>query len=289
MSLPTSFFIGRGSGGIDVGTLTEHYQANTAAGLQRVMFNNVEYLLNYAKYNSKGWVEVLFHGNVAEGHHTRANFYQSMNSGYGLRSENRVGTGTYAGKALDYTADFSQIMLGYNIYPTDAAVTSKSSRTIASIAATGQNQGNALPLILSVDMQGGTSSSTGVAPARQSFLDFFTGVEEGMSGFYNNPVLSGVNGSHSYEAYWNKGGYRFAINLFNRNGGHQTDHWQIASGEDSSSSTYFANIGYRGQAGGSWTSRNVGSWDTYTNNSGPFSSIYQITNSNVLSIWLTDM
>lgn len=275
-----SFGRGTGGGAIEVGTLTEHYNANTEAGLRRVMFNNQEYNLNYAVYNSKGWVEVLFHGDVAEGHHQRSGqFYDTFGGGYKLLSENTVGYG------MDYTADYAQIMLGTNITPTDIAITSKNNRTVANIAATGQNQNNALPLIASTDMAGDSHPSTGVSAARTNLLNFFRGTDEGMSAFYNAPSTSATN--HSYDAYWSKQSLNLAITLFNRDGATQTDHWQIASGQHQSGSTYYANVGYRGAPGGSWISRFVGSWASNASTS-PVST-YQITNSNVLSIWLTDM
>ena len=61
----------------------------------------------------------------------------------------------------------------------------------------------------------------------------------------------------------------------------------IASGQSQSNSTYFPNVGYRGHPGYVWEGEYVGSWGN--NGSTPHSSSYDITSSNVLSIWLTDM
>ncbi len=280
---------GRGAGGSAGLTLAELYAAGTSAGLQDVNFNGTIYTLNYVSYGNKGWVEILFHGDVGEGHQLRSSFYQAVvvngTTEYRMLSENTISGGT----ALDYTADFAQIMLGNDITVTDLAVTSKSSRSYADITASGENQGNALPLIASADLSStvSNSSATGLNNGKAALFDFFTGIGGGVSGFYN--TSSGSHSQRSYDMYWIKGvyNYKFAIVLYNREGGQQTDHWHIASSADAQGSTYYANIGYRGQPGSSWISRNVGAWDNTQHTAPP--TAYQIDNSNVLSIWLTDM
>jgi hypothetical protein len=284
------FKSGGGSSGL---TLAEHYAANTTAGLQEVLFNGNTYTLNYATHASKGWVEILFHANVSAGHHLRDDqgnfinaggtgtplFYQVIGSEYFMISENT----TLGGTALDYTANFSQIMIGNDITPTDLVVTSKSNKSLAQInPATGENQNSALPLRANYDLSGSE-----VTQGKAALFNFFKGTGGGVSGFYNSNQSWGAQSSKHYEMYWNKAGYGFAIVLFNRGGTPQTDHWMIASGESQSTATYYANIGYRGYSGSSWTSHYVGSW--YPNASTPHSSQYYIATDNVLSVWLTDM
>ena len=284
-------FKSSGAGGAK--TLSDHYSAGTAAGLQEVLFNGNTYTLNYATHASKGWVEILFHADVSAGHHIRDNqgnfigaggsgtplFYQVVGNEYFMISENT----TLGGTALDYTANFSQLMIGNDITPTDLVVTSKSNKSLAQISpATGENQNSALPLRANYDLSGAD-----VTAGKTALYNFFKGTGGGVSGFYNNGNTFGQQGNKHYEMYWNKAGYQFALVLFNRSASPQTDHWHIASGDTQSGSTYYANIGYRGYSGSSWTSHYVGSW--YPNASTAHSSQYYIANDNVLSIWLTDM
>ena len=280
------------SGGGSALTLSDHYAAGTTSGLQEVQFNGNTYTLNYATHASKGWVEILFHANVSAGHHIRDSqgnfiggggngtplFYQVVGGEYFMISENT----TLGGTALDYTANFSQIMIGNDITPTDLVVTSKSNKSLAQInPATGENQNSALPLRANSDLAGSE-----VTAGKTALFNFFKGTGGGVSGFYNSN--QGLNPSvKHYEMYWSKASYGFAVVLFNRNGTPQTDHWMIASGESLSNATYYANIGYRGYSGSSWTSHYVGSW--YPNAATPHSSQYYVANDNVLSVWLTDM
>ena len=284
---------GRGASSSSGLTLADHYAAGTTAGLQEVLFNGNTYTLNYATHASKGWVEILFHANVSPGHHLRDDqgnyfnynntgnplFFQQIGSEYFLISENT----TLGGTALDYTANFSQLMIGNDITPTDLVVTSKSNKSLAQISpATGENQNSALPLRANYDLAGSE-----VTQGKADLFEFFKGTGGGVSGFYNSNQSFGTQSQKHYEMYWNKAGYGFAIVLFNRSGGPQTDHWMIASGDSLVGSTYYANIGYRGYPGASWESRYVGSW--YPNASTPHSSQYYIATDNVLSVWLTDM
>ena len=284
-----SFGRGTGGGGI---TLSDLYAAGTSAGLQDVSFNGNTYNLNYATHASKGWVEILFHANVSAGHHLRDHsgqyingggtgtplFYQQVGSEYYMLSENTTSGGT----ALDYTADFAQIMLGNDITPTDLAITSKSSKTLANITATGQNQGSAYPLVANSDLSG-----SDVGAGKPALFNFFKGTGGGVSGFYTGGVSSGQQGDKHYEMYWSKSSFDFAIVLFNREGSTQTDHWMLASGQHQSGSTYYPQSGYRGHPGYTWEGYFAGSWGD--NATSKHSSIYNISNSNVLSIWLTDM
>lgn len=283
------FKSGGGSSGL---TLAEHYADGTSAGLQTVNFNNTDYYLNYATHASKGWVEIMFLANIGYGHHLRDDqgnyfnfnntgnplFFQQIGSEYFLVSENT----TLGGTALDYTADFAQIMIGNDITPTDLAITSKNSKTVANITATGQNQNSALPLRANIDLAGSEVSN-----GKPDLFNYFKGTGGGVSGFWNNG--SGWNSASTkhYEMYWDKGGLDFAIVLHNRSGSPQTDHWMIASGQHQSNSTYFPNVGLRGYPGYVWNGYFVGSWGN--NGANGHSSSYNISNSNVLSIWLTDM
>jgi len=283
---------GRGTGGSGGSlTLAQHYAGGTGDGLQTVNFNGTDYYLNYATHAGKGWVEILFLANIGYGHHLRDDqgnyfnlnntgnplFFQQVGSEYFLVSENT----TLGGTALDYTADFAQIMLGNDITPTDLAITSKSSKTLASITATGQNQNNALPLRANADLAGSEVSN-----GKPALFNYIKGTGGGVSGFYNSGSPYNSPNKH-YEMYWDKGNLNFAIVLHNRSGGPQTDHWMWASGENQATSTYFPNIGLRGYPGYSWQGYYVGSWNS--SGSTAHGSQYNISNSNVLSIWLTDM
>lgn len=281
MSLPTNFFIGRGVGEkppLALGTVTQHYNYGSANGKQNISINGTTYSLNYASFANKGWVEILFHANVADGHHQRSGFYSLRSNGtYRIVSENTLNSNT----ELDYTADYAQIMLGTNFNATEMVVTSKSDKTLAQISpATGQNQNSALPLNTANDLAG-SQVSTG----KPYLLDFFLGNGSGVSGFYQATNTSTTN--KHFDMYWDKANFQFAIVLFNRDGSPQLDHWFLASSQTQSNSTYYGNIGYRGTSGASWLSRNVGAWDSTGGNG--ISSQYLITNSNVLSVWLTDM
>jgi hypothetical protein len=270
---------GRGGkkGPLALGTITQHYNAGSASGIQNIDIGGVTHSLNYDTFDSKGWVEVMFHADVADGHHLRSQFYYQSGSTYKMSSENTLNSNT----ELDYTQGYAQVMLGTSFNATDMVVTSKSSKTLAQISpATGQNQNSALPLYTANDL-GGSQVSTG----KSYLLDFFLGNGSGVSGFYNSGTYQ--TSTKHFHMYWDKAGFQFNIVLFNRDGSPETDHWHIASSQNQSSSTYFANIGYRGASGSSWLSRNVGAWAS-TGASG-ISSQYQISNSNVLSVWLTDM
>lgn len=261
-----------------LGTVTQHYNYGSANGKQNISIGGTTYSLNYASFANKGWVEILFHANVADGHHQRGGFYSLQSNGtYKMLSENTLNSNT----ELDYTADYAQIMLGTNFNATEMVVTSKSNKTLSQITpATGQNQNSALPLSTANDLAG-SQVSTG----KPYLLDFFLGNGSGVSGFFS-AANTGTTNKH-FDMYWDKANFKFAIVLFNRDGNPQLDHWHIASSQTASGSTYYANIGYRGTAGGSWVSRYVGAWDA-TAGAG-ISSQYFISNSNVLSIWLTDM
>jgi hypothetical protein len=283
---------GRGAGGGGGLTLAQHYADGTSAGLQTVNFNGTDYYLNYATHASKGWVEILFLANIGHGHHLRDDqgnyfglnntgnplFFQQVGSEYFLVSENT----TLGGTALDYTADFAQIMLGNDITPTDLAITSKSSKTLANITATGQNEASAYPLVANSDLSGSE-----VSIGKPALLNYFNGTGGGVSGFYNGGSSPGNTASKNYEMYWSKSSFDFAIVLHNRGGSPQTDHWMLASGQSQSGSTYFPNAGLRGYPGYAYQGYFVGSWGN--NGVSGHSSQYNISNSNVLSIWLTDM
>jgi len=262
-----------------LGTVTQHYNYGSENGKQNININNTTYSLNYASFANKGWVEVLFHANVAYGHQQRGSFYSQQSNGtYKIISENTLNSNT----ELDYTADYAQIMLGTNFSATEMAVTSKSSKTLAQISpATGQNQNSALPLNTASDLAG-QQASTG----KPYLLDFFLGNGSGVSGFYSGSNFNTQN--KHFQMYWDKANFQFAIVLFNRDGSPQLDHWHLASSQTQSNSTYKANIGYRDTvSSGSYASKYVGAWDSTGSNG--ISSQYEISNSNVLSIWLTDM
>lgn len=261
-----------------LGTVTQHYNYGSENGKQNININNTTYSLNYASFDNKGWVEVLFHASVADGHHQRSGFYQQQSNGtYKMLSENTLNSNT----ELDYTADYAQIMLGTNFSATDMVVTSKSNKSLSQISpATGQNQNSALPLDTANDLAG-SQVSTG----KSYLLDFFLGNGSGVSGFYSAANTS--TSSKHFDMYWDKANFQFAIVLFNRDGSPQLDHWFLASSQTQSNSTYYGNIGYRGTTGASWLSRNVGAWDSTA--SIGISSQYEISTSNVLSVWLTDM
>ena len=260
-----------------LGTVTDHYNYGSASGIQNINIGGVTHRLNYDTFDNKGWVEVMFHADVAYGHHLRTQFYYQSGSTYKMSSENTLNSNT----ELDYTQGYAQVMLGTSFNATDMVVTSKTNKSLAQISpATGQNQNSALPLSTANDLAG-SQVSTG----KSYLLDFFLGNGSGVSGFYNSGTYS--TGTKHFQMYWDKAGFQFNIVLFNRDGSPETDHWHIASSQSQAGSTYFANIGYRSGPSSSWSSKYVGAWDSTGGNG--ISTAYEISNSNVLSLWLTDM
>ena len=119
--------------------------------------------------------------------------------------------------------------------------------------------------------------------AKTAYLGYFTGTRYGFS---CEPV-SGYNQITAFDAAWNKSGLIFGSYLHSRNGSPQTDHWMIASGQHNLTSTYHPNIGFRGVGpNSSYAGKHVGSWSSSTSSK---SSTYEMSNSNVMSIWITDM
>lgn len=265
----------RAGGGLAEGTISEHYAAGSADGIQTINFATQTLDMNFVTYDNKGWVEVMFAGDVAFGVHQSTNFYDTINSEYYLKDEGLTNG------VLDYTAAISKIMLDGELTPTDIAFTSKSSRSEATITATGYNETGALPLIGSSDLYG-----THASACLSRLLSYFTGGSAGFSAF---PTISSQSGNE-YNAWWTSGSntnLKFSLVLHSRGNSVQTDHWMVASGSSNSGSTYHPNIGFRGiSAGDSFAGKHVGSWVDSTSTK---SSSALMDDANVFSVWLTDM
>ena len=255
------------------------YAAGVSNGLHYFQNANVNsgtaFQMRYATYDSRGWVEMLWSTDDDRSTPWDAWLdYQGGSRPY-LKNYNLSNGGlNYGGGA---TSSVIKLHTDFNIV--DVAFTSKSSVTGDGLAATGQNQGSILPLIASDDL-GGTESSQ----ARQAIADFFEGLGSGIS-------IGGNQGGtpvEDYAAYWSKtgGGVTgpFEMHLGFREGLKSTEEFHIADGNISPGSTFAPNIGYRDVVG-SYGGANVGSW---TDNSSGKDSTYTITNSNVLSIWISD-
>ena len=264
------------TGGLDLVTnsLQWHYDESSSPGLQTINFGGTTRTLNYATYNSKGWAEICFIGNVPYGHHTTASF----RTGQTMIDENLHASNG----GLDYTANISKVMVGTDMTPTDFVITSKNSRTNSAINSNmGQNESSALPLTKS------NIVGTDATECQDAMMAFWRGTQSGFSA-YATGNYSEVANNAQYRADWQgeqPDGY--AIQLLSRSGSTDTDHWFIASGQGDSGSTYHANIGFRATTStGSWYAKNVGSWSS---NSSPKLSQYQMSSTNVFSFWLTDM
>jgi len=265
----------KGSGGGGAKTISQHYADGSADGIQTVQFATQTLDMNFVSYNNKGWVEVMFCGDVPYGTQVSTNFYNLVNGEYYLKDEG------LSGGVLDYTNDISKIMLDGEMTPTDIAITSKSSRSEATITATGYNEKSALPLIGSSNLYGTHSSQ-----CLSRLLNYFIGGAAGFSAF---PTVA-TQTANEYNAWWVSGTdstLKFSLVLHSRGNTPQTDHWMIADGQTNSGSTYHPNIGFRAtSSSGSYSGKNVGSW---TDSQQAKSSDALMDNANVFSVWLTDM
>tara|TARA_B100001093_G_C26777829_1_gene993210 strand:+ start:115 stop:1023 length:909 start_codon:yes stop_codon:yes gene_type:complete len=262
-------------------SIAEMYTANNPDGVYYTTVSGYNggnaFPVRYAKYNSKGWIEV-FISVVSDGGGDERFTYQS-GSDYWLTSANLSNNG------INYsTSTVSCIALGSQFNATDVAITSKSSRSANGVAATGANQNSALPLVASNDLSGSQKSTV-----ITKLGDYFCGESEGFS--------SGVISGQNYNVGWYKDSKYYLILLNNRNSSPQTDHWMIADGVSNTGGTYQANIGYRGGSAStrsspsSYHSAYVGAWEDWAVDA-PTSirdSQYDIDTGNVLSIWLTNM
>jgi len=264
------------SGAADTYTnsLQYHYSEGTPAGLQTINFGGVERTLNYTTYNSKGWAEIMFVANAPWGSHNAPGFH----SGTFMLSQNLHATNG----GLDYTADLSKVMVGNDMTPTDFVITSKQNAAWTAISpVSGQNQGSALPL------SKGDLTGTNATEAAEAMMAYMRGTVGGWSGYQNSPYAEGTTNAR-YDVKWSgpsPNGY--GITLLSRSGSPDTDHWFMASGQSDTSSTYHGNIGFRGTTStSSWYAKNVGSWSSDSN---PKNSQYEMDGSNVFSFWMTDM
>ena len=268
-----------GGGDLGQGTIQQLYDATNAPGLQNVVMDNgTTKSMNFDRYNSKGWVEIVFMANVPYGYHQSADFY-SGSGPYKFNTKNETGGSGSAGR-LDYTEDGSQIALGTLLATTDLLVTSKSSASLAQISpATGFNQSSILPLQASADILG-----TQAATVKTAYLNYFRVTRDGFSHGYNQP-----SSTNNFNAYWQKSPspFGFAGLLHHRGGSSQLDHWMFADGQSQTPSTYHPNIGFRGDSESApYSGKNVGSW---TSDTGTKGSDCLMDASNVFSIWVTDM
>ena len=244
-----------------------HYFQNSGVN------SGTAFRLRYASYDNRGWVETFISSDSA----TSTPWDHFLNYVGGANRPTLINYNLSNGE-LDYTSIGAVVTLGTGFNIVDVAITSKSSKTGNGVAATGQNQESALPLIASDDLAG-----TDAATARQRLADFFEGSATGFS-------IGGYTGApnEDYAAYWSKSGSSptgpFEIHLGFREGNKTTEEFHLVDGNTSPGSTYSPNIGWR-DTSQSYAGANVGSW---SNSTGAKSGDYTIDSGNVLSIWLSD-
>ena len=319
MSLPHTFFIGRGGASGPVGetaatagTVAQMFAAGNPAGIYwhaavtGIRFGN-PFQVRYKPYGGKGWVNTFITQmpNPADddnwAYSSNAGWDQQQGSGAGfyLKTVN-LGTNSLVTIGNAYSA--SCLLLGPNWGATDFMCTSVNTNSEANLVATvsGNNSGGALPLVASTDMKNGSGSvNSNTLQAKAEVLNYFTGVE---SGFDFGAGYTPSAQTRSYDACWYKSGpngqQSFGMLMHNRQGP-QTDHWMIAntSQNGNAGSTYLANIGYRGSTGTggwvTWDSANIGSWAQYNASGAPTTAFatapQRIGPSNAISIWLSNM
>ena len=258
-------------------TIANAYSVGASNGLHYFQNAGVNsgtaFQLRFASYDNRGWVETFISTDTTKT--TPWDHFLNYNGG----SRPSLTNFNLSNGGLDYTSISGAVVLlgtGFNIV--DVAITSKSSKTGNGVAATGENQQSALPLVASDDLAG-----TEAAQARQRLADFFEGSATGFSvGGYTSGSVN-----EDYAAYWSKSGATptgpFEIHLGFREGVKSTTEFHLADGNTSPGSTYSPNIGWRddGTHGGS----KVGSWSTGTAEK---DAQYNIDSGNVISVWLSD-
>ena len=276
--------VGRGGGVSEDGTqskpftsIANAYSVGATNGLHYFQNSGVNsgnaFQLRYASYDGRGWVETFYSLDTA----------QTTPWDHFLNYVNNADRPTLinfnlSNGGLDYTSiSGSVITLGTGFNIVDVAITSKSSKTGNGVAATGQNQQSALPLIASNDLAG-----TQASQCREALANFFEGSGTGFS------VGAGPGGyPEDFAAYWSKSGSNptgpFEIHLGYREGNKTTNEFHLADGYTSSGGTYAPNIGWR-VASQSYGGAYVGSWSSSTSGK----SGYAIGSGNVLSVWLSD-
>ena len=259
-------------------SIANAYAASATNGLHYFQNSGVNsgtaFQLRYASYDNRGWVETFY---SLDG--TQSTPWDHFLNYVNGASRPTLINFNLSNGGLDYTSiSGSVITLGTGFNIVDVAITSKSSKTGNGVAATGQNQQSALPLIASDDLAG-----TEAAQARQRLADFMEGSATGFS-------VGGQTGgqvNEDYAAYWSKSGSNptgpFEIHLGYREGSKTTSEFHFVDGNKDPGATYSPNVGWRddGTHGGA----NVGSWSHGTSTKG---STYTIDSGNVLSIWLSD-
>ena len=254
------------------------YAAGVSNGLHYFQNANVNsgtaFQMRYATYDNRGWVEMLFSQENDRG--TPWDHWLDYQGGTRPYLVNY----NLSNGGLNYSSgDSSVIKLHTDFNIVDVAFTSKSAKGNNGIAATGQNQQSALPLVASSDLAG-----TQASQARQAIADFFEGLGSGISIGGNQ----GGTPTEDYAAYWSKTGNGvtgpFEMHLGFREGIKSTEEFHIADGNTSPGSTFAPNIGYRDVVD-SYGGANVGSW---ASSSVAKDVQYTIDSGNVLSIWISD-
>ena len=258
-------------------SIANAYAASATNGLHYFQNSGVNsgtaFQLRYASYDNRGWVETFY---SLDG--TTSTPWDHFLNYAGSSVRPTLTNFNLSNGGLDYTSISGAVVLlgtGFNIV--DVAITSKSSKTGDGVAATGQNQQSALPLIASNDLAG-----TQASQCREALANFFEGSGTGFS------VGAGPGGyAEDYAAYWSKSGSNpsgpFEIHLGFREGNKTTTEFHLADGYTSSGGTYAPNIGWR-VASQSYGGAYVGSWSSSTSGK----SGYAIGSGNVLSVWLSD-
>lgn len=231
--------------------------------------------MRYASYDNRGWLEVLWsidtarstptdHWlNTAGTNYTRPQIYDYNLSSGGLNY-------------VSGDSSFRKMHSSMNIV--DVAFTTKSSITANGVAATGQNQSSVYPLVASNDLRGQTAQD--ITNTRTALANYFgNGNGEGFHAAYSTGTTS------DYNAGWYKNSLGFEIILGYRSGSQSLDEWHIADGNAADGSTHAPNYGYRDAPAQPYDGPGTaGSWSDSTSTK----SGYQVSSSNVMSIWVSD-
>tara|TARA_B100000900_G_scaffold404732_1_gene413464 strand:- start:43 stop:1671 length:1629 start_codon:yes stop_codon:yes gene_type:complete len=241
----------------------------------------------FATYNNRGWIEVLV-SRATNTNRPWLDWLYTTNAGYdGNQSSAKYYLRNHqnlSGGGMDLTGGNTNsiILLGNAVTWTDIAFTTKSSLGANGVAASGQNQGSQYPMIAGSG-GGANLQGTDAATVKTQLCLYFSGQRDG---FHAGRFGSGVD----YDAWWpGTGGAStgFDIILAYRVGSVSTTEWHIKDGVDNASSTYAPNYGYRTDGTGTpstYLQANVGGHNTGTDGK----TAYNISTSNVMSIWLTD-